>query len=329
MGDALDEHFLLPVNGTELDVRIVGDRPRNPVILFLHGGPGFPNRHEVLTACRPLLPYATLVCYDQRGAGRSYRDDDRLSLSLLIDDAAAVTAYLHDRFPDAPMVLMGHSFGGMLAILLLQKVPLPFSGLIVSGLLTDVAENELGCYRFVTEEAARRGDLHASVRLSAVEPPAGGVYRRLADMETVAAYVRRYGGDRYGRHVGLFLSTILPLFSSREYRLSDFARYRRGIYLSTIALWREIAAVDLRKEAPALPVPLLVTGGKYDRNTPAEAAKPWYNTVEAPKKRWVEFPHSAHAPYVEEPALWCETVRAFLEEVTRSAEDDKEENEAI
>ena len=44
----IDEHLKLALNGTTLDFRIRGTREENPVLLFLHGGPGVCDRHHVL-----------------------------------------------------------------------------------------------------------------------------------------------------------------------------------------------------------------------------------------------------------------------------------------
>ncbi|GGY05004.1 alpha/beta fold hydrolase [Pseudoduganella dura] len=69
---AVDEAAFVPVNGIEQWVTIKGRRCSNPVVLFVHGGPG-----------NPLSPFAdrlfagwerdfTLVQWDQRGSGMTY-----------------------------------------------------------------------------------------------------------------------------------------------------------------------------------------------------------------------------------------------------------------
>jgi pimeloyl-ACP methyl ester carboxylesterase len=69
---SIDLHEKLPINGTKLDIRIRGTKETNPVVLFLHGGPGACNRHSVLVDQAPLTDECTIVCLDQRGAGKSY-----------------------------------------------------------------------------------------------------------------------------------------------------------------------------------------------------------------------------------------------------------------
>ncbi len=108
----------LEVNGTLLHLETRGD-PANPVIVFVHGGPG--SDYRSLTALAALSDSYFLVFYDQRGAGLSERlPPDRVSLELLFQDLDAIV----DRFsPDTPVILLGQSFGGQLATWYVARRP--------------------------------------------------------------------------------------------------------------------------------------------------------------------------------------------------------------
>lgn len=91
-----------------------------PVVIVLHGGPG--------GDYRSLLPLTALAgdgyfvaFYDQRGAGLSQRvAAEALTLQGHLDELGAVA----DRFsPDAPVILIGHSWGAMLASAFLGRHP--------------------------------------------------------------------------------------------------------------------------------------------------------------------------------------------------------------
>ena len=63
----------------------------------------------------------TFVGYDQRGHGRSegekgYLDDHK----LILQDAVTFISSIFKIYPNTPVFLMGHSFGGLLSILLLR-----------------------------------------------------------------------------------------------------------------------------------------------------------------------------------------------------------------
>jgi pimeloyl-ACP methyl ester carboxylesterase len=52
-----------------------------------------------------------------------------------------------------------------------------------------------------------------------------------------------------------------------------------------------------------LAVPLIVMQGAHDWQTSRDLAKAYFDKVCAPYKKWVEFPHSAHALNIEQPGL--------------------------
>ena len=63
----------------------------------------------------------TFVGYDQRGHGRSegekgYLDDHK----IILQDAVTFIQNIFKMYPNTPVFLMGHSFGGLLSILLLR-----------------------------------------------------------------------------------------------------------------------------------------------------------------------------------------------------------------
>ena len=60
------------INGIKQRIHIVSENISNPILLFLHGGPGVPNRHSILTQHKDLLDTFTIATWDQRGTGGSY-----------------------------------------------------------------------------------------------------------------------------------------------------------------------------------------------------------------------------------------------------------------
>ena len=68
-------------------------------------------------------------------------------------------------------------------------------------------------------------------------------------------------------------------------------------------------ACDFLHTAQKLDVPVFITQGRHDRNTPPEIAKRWFDALEAPKKEWIWFEQSAHSPTHEEKDRWNEVMR--------------------
>ena len=85
-----------------------------------------------------------------------------------------------------------------------------------------------------------------------------------------------------------------------------------GLLHSQEELVDEVVALDFFRDVPELKVPVILTEGRHDQNTPASIAHRWYDGLRAPKKQWIWFENSAHSPIHEEPERWCEEVRAAL-----------------
>lgn len=118
---------LVSVNGTELFVNVRGEG--EPLVL-IHGGPGFSHDY-FLPHLEPLSDELKLVLFDQRGMGRSSVDLDSSSFSfkLLIEDIDA----LRQELGFDTIHLMGHSWGGYLAMHYATTYPENLSSLILSN----------------------------------------------------------------------------------------------------------------------------------------------------------------------------------------------------
>lgn len=73
----------IEINGSKHEVMIRGNDKKNPVLIFVHGGPGCPEIYYVRKYQDLLEQNFTIVRYDQRGAGKSYHfSEDYSDLSI-------------------------------------------------------------------------------------------------------------------------------------------------------------------------------------------------------------------------------------------------------
>ena len=311
----IDERGLVPINGAMLDFRIRGTRADNPVLLVLHGGPGMCDRHFVMRDQAPLADVCTLVCVDQRGAGRSYTAAQAkrgMDMELLIKDARAIVEHLCERFHQEKIYIVGHSYGSFLGVLLCQRHPERIAGYVGIGQLANGPENERISYAFVLDEAKKRGDRKALADLERIGAPKDGLYASLDELMVQRDYMSKYGGETHGKPEPLIRSVVLPILRSPEYTLLDLIRYAKGAFYNLRELWQEIISCDFITTVPSLAVPVYITQGRYDINTPSELARAWFDALEAPKKEWITFEESAHCPIREEAAHWNAQVRRLL-----------------
>ena len=146
----------IEVNGTRLHLETFGDST-NPVMIFLHGGPGTGDYRAFGRMLKEYDGYKLtdeyfVVMYDQRGAGLSrrygkmgdalYYSVKELKLKHYLKDLEGIV----DRFsPHRKIILFGHSWGGMHAIQYVNEHPDKVAGVILSepGSFNAEIENKL------------------------------------------------------------------------------------------------------------------------------------------------------------------------------------------
>lgn len=308
----LDYSEFIEVNGDRQNIRVRAAKKGLPVVLFLHGGPGVCDRHQIIGNHSALAEKFTLVCWDQRGSGKSYTSALRrqnLSVDTFVSDVEFMLEYLTGKFGVRKVAVVGHSWGSIIGTLAVSRRPDLVSVYIGEGQFVDGDSNEAESYRFCLEEARKRGDKKA---LKALEEcaPVDGVYASHKAMMAQRDCLSRYGGAIYHGDEGLVKGLLMPLLKSPEYRLGDILKYARGATYLTDVIWSDVVGQRLSR-IKKLDVPVAVTQGRHDYNTPSALAKKWFDELEAPYKKWVWFEDSAHSPDQEEPDKW----RAALDEI--------------
>ncbi len=140
----VDQDATLPsikVNGTHLHAETFGN-PNNPIIIALHGGPGGDYRY-ILNAKALANDGFFVVFYDQRGCGLSKRYPRKsIDLDNTLGDLKGVINF-YRKSPSQTVILLGHSWGGMLATAYVNQYPSEIDGVIAMepGGFTDVQVN--------------------------------------------------------------------------------------------------------------------------------------------------------------------------------------------
>lgn len=111
------------LGGTAQWLFIHGDT-RNPLLLWLHGGPGSADIATAAFYGRALTEHFLVVHGDQRGAGKSGVDDaPPLTIDQLAEDAQELIVRLLHRFGQPDLYLVGHSWGSALGLVIARRVP--------------------------------------------------------------------------------------------------------------------------------------------------------------------------------------------------------------
>jgi pimeloyl-ACP methyl ester carboxylesterase len=305
----------MKLGGIDQWISLRGRDIGNPILVYLHGGPGTPVMPLFRYHQEPLEDYFIVVQWEQRGAGKSFSwkiPKASMTIDQFISDLHDLIKILCKRFDKKKVYLMGHSWGSVFGIMTVQRYPHLFHAYIGVGQASSTIETEKRMYQFVLKRAKEFGDGKAVRVLEKIGPPfeemqppyttfyKGGF---LAKMR-VYGLVAKYGGIIY--NVKGYSSLIrgffkyLPLLKP-EYSVFDLLQIMQGNIFSARAMTRELLTVNLFEQVPELEVPVYILMGRHDYNWSAEHAKRYFDMLKAPQKEFTWFEKSAHAPNGEEP----------------------------
>lgn len=289
------------LGGTKQWILLRG-RPERPLLLVLHGGPGSADIATASRYQRDLEKHFWVVNGDQRGAGKSGYRDTYLSVEQLIADATELIRLLLARFGQQKVILLGHSWGSALGLLVTHRHPELVAAYVGVGQLVDAHENERLSYEYVQGRARRlKGRLASHLRLNA--PPYGGDVGSLLRQRT---WLYLFGGLFSSRRARFRYA--LAFLSSKTYSLRDKLSYSRHLRRSLRELWPEVEAINLFRDVLNIEVPVLFCLGEHDMTTPSVLAGHYFVMLTAPSKQLTWFSKSAHCPHLEEPRKFAETI---------------------
>jgi pimeloyl-ACP methyl ester carboxylesterase len=301
------------INGAPQWLLIRGSDARNPLLLHLHGGPGWPSTFLAGHRYSAVLEKRFVVVHwEQRGAGKSYAArlaGTRVTNDQLVADVDAVARHLLAAFKRDKLYLIGHSWGSLLGILAITEHPERYHAFIGVGQFVNAIEQERLSVRFCLDWLESRGKKRQRARLAALgEPPFQRTFEAIVQQRSFLCRAGGSFGRRYSPTKMLFDAAVSPY-----YGLGDLWRFVRGGVFSCRCLLEDDYwqwALDTTHLRFLIPVCFFL--GRRDYNTPLELAERYLERIEAPKKEKVVFESAAHFIPFEEPNRYnCEVVRVF------------------
>lgn len=290
------------LGGQEQWILLRGEKATNPIILFLHGGPGTSDMGLLRRYMSGLEKHFIVVSWDQRGAGKSFHANKPVSMmnvNQFINDACELTKILCSRFNQKKIFLAGHSWGSVLGVLTAQKQPEFYHAFIGIGQTVNMAENEKLSYEWTLEQAKKENNIKDIQKLSEIgHPPYTGNWKK--KFMTERRYLAKYGGEVYNNSKGAFPVVLKSLLRSSEYTLADKINFFRGIFKTVGLVFPELMKINLITIAPSLQIPVYFLLGRHDYEAPSSIAEKYFNVLKAPLKELIWFENSAHMPNIEE-----------------------------
>jgi len=294
----------IKIGGIDQCILTRGRNKHNPILLFLHGGPGTAQIGFAPKFQKKLEDHFVVVNWDQRGAGKSYSTNipiESMNINQFVSDANEIIGVLLERFNQEKLVLVGHSWGSIIGTLIAKKYPEKIHAYIGVGQVVNMKKNEEISYRFTLDKANVKDNLKAKKELTNIGFPP---YQNKKDTFVQRKWVNKFGGSVYE---GTGFQMVFKAISIREYSFMDWVRFmKNGEGFSVNNLWDELMEVNLLNQAKEFDVPIYFCVGRFDYQTPYELVEQYYHQLKAPNKKLIWFEKSAHAPNFEEPDKFME-----------------------
>jgi proline iminopeptidase len=278
-----DTEIFFDIDGAALVPDGAAMRER-PTAFLIHGGPGVD--HSGLKArYGALAEKMQLVYFDHRGQGRSARGEvQKYTLDENVEDMEALRRYLGL----GPIVSLGTSYGGIVALAHAARYPSSVSHLIVVATVAhggNVARaKEIVAQRGTPEQIEQCEALFAG-RLNSVEKMHH--YFKV----TASLYARRH--DPALSEIGLNRAILSPEALNRAHAPDGFLR-----------------GLDLRGELGAITAPTLILAGRHDWVCAPEFSEEIHRLIPGSDLRIFE--DSAHAVAGDEPQKFLDAVAGFI-----------------
>ncbi len=253
----------------------------------------------------------TIVAWDQRGTGGSYRGcaAETLTVNQLVEDCRSLVDYLCEKLGKRKIYLIGGSWGTELGTFVCHRYPEKIAGYIGYGQVVNGVLNEELSYRYALEKATEAGDEEAQETLHRVGPPMAGCYTPVfGGLMAQRKILKKYGGHAMKK--GSYWSqTAKPILLSREYSLTDKIGIIKGYKLVLSTMWADVVRYNFIEDCVHFSMPYYIFQGRYDKTTPSDLIQSFFDAIQAPAKELIWFEHSAHGPLGEEPEKFKALIR--------------------
>ena len=302
--NGIDDLQKVRIGGINQWIEVRGDNVNNPILLFLHGGPGI-----------AFIPVSglfqggweknfTVVQWDQRGAGKTYESNDRelqrktMNVPQMEQDTIEVVNYLRAHFHRNKIFVVGHSWGSVLGLWLAHEHPELIYAYVGVGQIINVEQNADVMYN---DDLQRARELHNEEAIKQLES--------VGSDHSSKAEIRKFmvANQWAGRFLGPPSSDSAPVasilsavISAPEYSLADDYGFIRGQSLSTQLFLPQLINLDLTKLGTNFSVPVFFFEGRYDPFCRPSLIWQYAQTINAPQVGFVWFEHSGHFPFLEE-----------------------------
>jgi pimeloyl-ACP methyl ester carboxylesterase len=198
----------------------------------------------------------------------------------MAEDGLELAQWLRERLQKRKVILVGHSMGSVVGVLMAKKRPDLFYAYVGTDQIVDMAKNESRSYAMLVERVRSANDPKLLASLEGVGPPP---YPTVDSWFAKQRLISASDPLAPAFENGLFKLVM----SAPEYTVKDMVAFGAGLKFSAAALLHEMMTLELSAYGPTFELPVVLIEGELDRINPTALAVEWFETLRAPNKQLV------------------------------------------
>lgn len=305
----INESMYVDINGTKQWINIYGEDLNNPVLLYLHGGPGSATSHIDYAFTRKWADVYTVVTWDQRNCGKSYdssQNETVLTKELFMTDGKELTEFILEYLSKDKITILGHSWGAIYGANLVLEYPEYYECFIGAGQLVDYLENE----QAFKQEALvwAEGDEEALQLVNQLTPDNTTVEH--FDVKNVI--MQKYGYDMMVN--GADYNLIATIIFNPNYTIADWIKYLNVDMSSYLDFYTSVEFADFSLKGKVdYQVPFYNINGDKDYQTNYKLAAEYFEQVKAPYKQLYMMENMTHGLLESDSEGFSEIIHLIAE----------------
>lgn len=294
----VEEKTFIELGGEKQYVQMIGESDKNPVLLFIHGGPGWTQTPQLNYFNFDLAKDFILVAWDQRGAGKSFVENPtpkNVTMEQIVADTQELTGKLKEKFKQEKIYLAGYSWGSMVGMNVVIKRPEDYHAYISISQVVNMKRGMEITQKWLKEKATEKNDKETLAALEKLKnPPKDFCEGASPCFIKQYEYVNKYDGALHNKN-------IVKDMEKAQTENADYKDYdwMKAFEFSSAKLEKDMYEYDAR-EVKELKIPVYFFVGRHDWNIPSVLVEEFAKDLKAPKKEIVWFENSGHGLTEEE-----------------------------
>jgi proline iminopeptidase len=302
----IDRVLFVPLGGIDQWISIRGENRANPVLLVVHGGPGEAQWPQA-EVYRPWEKAFIVVQWDQRGAGHTFgrygTSTPDVTLDRISKDGVELAEYLCHELGKKKIIVVGHSWGSLVATHMVQMRPDLFAAYVGTGQAASWNAMINIHYDLLLAKARRDGDQATVKELEAIGRPGptnGDHWSFLGKYNFRSLWAP--SDQDWLRH----LRSQAAELKARE--PEQFKNLEDGMQFTSEHVVPDQIATDLPNTACDIHTAYFLIQGQDDVITPTQAAVDYFKCIKAPKKELILIPNAGHFAFMTDSGEFLEAL---------------------